>query len=70
MFPKEQIRRDLLENPPAESQAANSESHKCNKILRQAIFVTHSFYESYGGGSICSQNRSHCLLKSVEIRRK
>ena len=32
MFPQKRIRHDLLENPRAESQAANSESHKSNKI--------------------------------------
>jgi hypothetical protein len=33
MFPQKRIRHDLLENPRAESQAANSESHKSNKIF-------------------------------------
>src|ERR1039458_951509 len=36
MFPQKRIRHDLLENPRAESQAANLESHKSNKTRSEA----------------------------------
>ena len=46
------IRRDLLENPRAESQNANSKDHKPNKSLAGHP-VTHSLCGSCGRGSIC-----------------